>query len=58
MYFVFIHENRRMKSVEIVLSEVGERPRTMEGVGRNNSNIYCEHICKYHNAAPCTSIIG
>jgi hypothetical protein len=33
MYFVFIHENRRMKPVEIVLrSGGGEKRKTMERV--------------------------
>jgi methylphosphotriester-DNA--protein-cysteine methyltransferase len=56
MYFVSIYENRRMKSVEIVLRrEEGGRGRMMEGV--NLTKIYCKHICKYHNVSPCTAII-
>jgi hypothetical protein len=51
MYFISIYENRRMKSVEIVLRSGEEgRGRTMEGV--NPSKAYYKHICKYHNVSP------
>jgi hypothetical protein len=56
VYVALIYENRRMKPVEIVLGRgVGERERTMEGV--NLTNLYYKHICKYHHASPCTTII-
>jgi deoxyadenosine/deoxycytidine kinase len=51
MYFVFIYENRRMKTVEIVL----RRGRTMEGI--NPNKIYFKHICKYYNVFPYKIII-
>jgi hypothetical protein len=41
MYFLPIYENRRMKSVEIVLRN-GRDERTIEGV--NLTKIYCKHI--------------
>jgi hypothetical protein len=51
-----IYENRRMKSLEIVLRrEKGRRRRTMEGV--NSTKIYCKHICKYQNVSPYAMII-
>jgi hypothetical protein len=45
-----------MKPVEIVLRR-GEkgRGRMMEGV--NPVKIYFKHVCKYHNASSCTTII-
>jgi hypothetical protein len=48
MYFVSICENRRMRSIEIVLRRGEEkRGRTMERV--NPTEIYLKHICKYYN---------
>jgi hypothetical protein len=48
MYLVFRYENRRIKSVEIVLRREESRGgRKMEGV--NLTKIYCKHIHKYHN---------
>jgi hypothetical protein len=42
MCFITIHENRRVKPVEIVLrKEKGGRGRTMEGV--NSAKIYFKH---------------
>jgi hypothetical protein len=56
MYFVSIHENRKMKPVEIVLRRVvGGRGRTMDTV--NETKIHLKHICKHHNVSPCTTIV-
>jgi hypothetical protein len=44
-----------MKSVKIVLRRGKGDWRTMVGV--NLTNIYCKHICKYHNVSPCTTVI-
>jgi hypothetical protein len=51
MYFVFIHENRKMKLVEIVLrrGESGSRTMMME---INLTKIYCMLTCKYQNVSP------
>jgi hypothetical protein len=49
MDFVSIHENRRMKSVVIILRS-GRGRRMMEEV--NLTNIYCKHIGKYHSVPP------
>jgi hypothetical protein len=54
MYFVNIYENTIIKTVEIVLRR-GGRGRTMEGV--NLFKIHCKHMCNYHNASPCKTII-
>jgi hypothetical protein len=51
MYFIFIDENRRMKSVEIVLRR-GEREND-EGGKSNTDN---KHLRKYHNRSPYTII--
>jgi hypothetical protein len=53
MYFVLIYENRRMKSVEIVLKGGGEEGEDAE----SESKIYCKHIHKCHNVSPCTTMI-
>jgi hypothetical protein len=48
---VFIDENRRMKTIVIVLrmGKGGKR----ENDGRvNPTKIHCKHICKYHNVSP------
>jgi hypothetical protein len=55
MYFVFIYENKKMKSVKIVLRR-GEGIRENDG-GVNLIKIYCKNVCKYRNAAPQTTII-
>jgi hypothetical protein len=56
MWFVYIHENRRMKPVEIVLRRGEEgRGRMMEGV--NLTEIHCKHICKYHSVSLYITII-
>jgi hypothetical protein len=55
MYFELINENQRMIPVEIVLRREEGRGRTMEGV--NLTEIYCKHICKYHNVTPGTTIL-
>jgi hypothetical protein len=51
VYFVFIYENRRMKSIEIVLRK--------EGMGKRESNgeDKSKHICKYHNVSSYTTIM-
>jgi hypothetical protein len=36
VYFVFIYENRRMKTVEIVLRREGEKKRKNDGGGKSN----------------------
>jgi hypothetical protein len=55
MYFVSIHENRRMKPVEIVLRrERGKR----ENNGGGKSKIYYKHISKYHNVSPCITLFA
>jgi hypothetical protein len=41
IYFVFIYENRIMKTVEIVLKKEGGG-RTMEGINLNK--ILCKHV--------------
>jgi hypothetical protein len=51
MYFVSMYENRRTKTVEIVLwRREGGGGRMMEGV--NLTKIYYKHICKYHHVSP------
>jgi hypothetical protein len=56
MYFVFIHENRRMKPVEIVLRRgEEERGKIMKGV--DPAKIYFKHTYKYLNISPCKTII-
>jgi hypothetical protein len=50
MYFVFIYENRRMKTVEIVLRK-GEGESENNGGDKFNLDI-CKHICKYHDVSP------
>jgi hypothetical protein len=56
MCFLSTYENRRMKSVEIVLRrKAGGRGRMMEGI--NPTRIYSKHMCKYHNVSPCTTNI-
>jgi hypothetical protein len=49
MYFVFIYENRRIKSVEIVLRTGGGEKR--ENDGRGKSKICCKHTCKYFSVS-------
>jgi hypothetical protein len=50
MCFASIHENRRMKSAEIVLRRrKGGRGRTMETV--NPTDIYFKPICKYYSVS-------
>jgi hypothetical protein len=44
-----------MKPVGIVLRRRGREKRENNGEGK--SKIHCKHICKYHNAFPCTTII-
>jgi hypothetical protein len=51
MYFVYQHENRTMKPVEIVLRRgKAEEEVWLEGV--NLINIHYKHICKYSNEIP------
>jgi hypothetical protein len=48
MSFLYLHENRTMKPVEIVLKRgAGGWGKILEGV--NLIKIYCKHICKCHN---------
>jgi hypothetical protein len=56
MYFVFLYENRSMKPVEIVLSSGGGQIRKNDG-GVNLIKMHCKHICKYHNAPSCPTVI-
>jgi hypothetical protein len=53
--FLFIHENRRMKSVEILLRQ-GEGEKR-ENNGGSKSKIYCKHTYKYNSVVLCTTII-
>jgi hypothetical protein len=53
--FLFIYENRRMKSIEIVLRR--GRGTTNNDGGVNLIKIYCKHICKCHNVSACATII-
>jgi hypothetical protein len=56
MYFVFTYdENRRMKTVEIVLGRGGGENRTPEG--KCLTNIYHKHIPKYYTVSPCITIM-
>jgi hypothetical protein len=52
---VCIHENRKIKSVEIILRRGGVEWETIEEV--NLANTYCKYICKFHNVYPCTTLI-
>jgi hypothetical protein len=55
MDFVFIYEDRRMKLAETVLRRWRRGKR--ENDGRGKSKIYCNHIYKYYNGSPYTTII-
>jgi hypothetical protein len=50
-YLAFMHENRRMKPVEIVLRR-RRRLRENDGGGESNK-LYCKHIGKHRNAPLC-----
>jgi hypothetical protein len=51
MCFVSVYENRRMKSVEIVLRRRGGGKKEYDG-GVNSTKIHFKHICNYHNVSP------
>jgi hypothetical protein len=51
-----MYENRRMKSVEIVLGRRGVGKRENDGEVKANLR-YIISTCKYHNVSPCTTII-
>jgi hypothetical protein len=53
MYFVYVYENRIMKSVEIVLRR-GEGGMRDKDEGVNLIKVYCKHICKCDTESPCT----
>jgi hypothetical protein len=53
MCFESIYENKRMKSVEIVVKRKGEK----ENIEGSKSKIYFKHTFKYHNVSPCTIIV-
>jgi hypothetical protein len=42
MYYVFIYENRRMNTVELILRK---REGMRENDGGGESKIFCKHIC-------------
>jgi hypothetical protein len=49
--FCILYENRMMKS------KGGRGGKKDNDGGVNLIKIYYKHICKYHNTAPCTTII-
>jgi hypothetical protein len=56
MYFISIYENRRLKTVEIVLRWKGRgRRRTKEEV--DITKIYYKYLCKYYIVSPCIASI-
>jgi hypothetical protein len=55
-YLMYLHENRTMKPVEIVLTSGGRRMR--ENDGRVTlSKIHCKWVWKCYNETPCTTNI-
>jgi hypothetical protein len=52
-YFVFMCDNRTMKSYGIVLRRKGRWGKMTEGV--NLDKIYGKFICKFHNVSPLHS---
>jgi hypothetical protein len=50
-YYVFIHENGKMRPVETIPGMGGGGIKEkMEGV--NSTKIYCKNLCKCHNVSP------